>query len=256
MASRQFYINSLQNFGFSEHPRKLPKVLTRVITESAVPIGKTARSQYVDFHTSCESPHKKYDLLKFGNLAFWVVQFWSKSDQTWARPHTARTFYANFVHMKWKTLYSRNTRCNSLVNRFSVFFFYTRTKLPPSNTGFSMSWRLEIGPTLGPGTFKVKFRKQNQNGFWNISSRAASFSQIGWHDFQHVEHFLRQWLLTAWEENTASNLQRICRCPVLAPFVLESRNGLTGPSGFWPVCKPLVAVEKRWVFRQDVMVAA
>ena len=47
-----------QNFGFSEHPRKLPKGLRRVITESAVPIGKTARSQYVDFHTSCESPHK------------------------------------------------------------------------------------------------------------------------------------------------------------------------------------------------------
>ena len=51
-------INSLQNFGFSEHPRKLPKALTRVITEIDVPIGKTARSQYVDFHTSCESPHK------------------------------------------------------------------------------------------------------------------------------------------------------------------------------------------------------
>ena len=55
----QLNINSLQNFGFSEHPRKLPKALTRVITEIDVPIGKTARSQYVDFHTSCESPHKK-----------------------------------------------------------------------------------------------------------------------------------------------------------------------------------------------------
>ena len=54
----QLNINSLQNFGFSEHPRKLPKALTRVITEIDVPIGKTARSQYVDFHTSCESPHK------------------------------------------------------------------------------------------------------------------------------------------------------------------------------------------------------
>ena len=58
LTSRQFYIYSwLQNFGFSEHPRKLPKGLRRVITESAVPIGKAARSQYVDFHTSCESPH-------------------------------------------------------------------------------------------------------------------------------------------------------------------------------------------------------
>ena len=54
----QLNINSLQNFGFSEHPRKLPKALTRVITEIDVPIGKTARSQYVDFHTSCESPDK------------------------------------------------------------------------------------------------------------------------------------------------------------------------------------------------------
>ena len=54
----QLNINSLQNFGFSEHPRKLPKALTRVITEIDVPIGKTVRSQYVDFHTSCESPHK------------------------------------------------------------------------------------------------------------------------------------------------------------------------------------------------------
>ena len=54
----QLNINSLQNFGFSEHARKLPKALTRVITEIDVPIGKTARSQYVDFHTSCESPHK------------------------------------------------------------------------------------------------------------------------------------------------------------------------------------------------------
>ena len=36
----QFYINSLQNFGFSEHPRKLPKALTQVITEIDVPIGK------------------------------------------------------------------------------------------------------------------------------------------------------------------------------------------------------------------------
>ena len=54
----QLNINSLQNFGFSEHPRKLPKAPTRVITEIDVPIGKTARSQYVDFHTSCESPHK------------------------------------------------------------------------------------------------------------------------------------------------------------------------------------------------------
>ena len=59
MTCRQFYIDSwLQNFGFSEHPRKLPRGLRRVITESAVPIGKTARSQYVDFHTLCESPHK------------------------------------------------------------------------------------------------------------------------------------------------------------------------------------------------------
>ena len=67
VTSRQFYIDSwLQNFGFSEHPRKLPKGLIRVITESAVPIGKTARSQYVDFHTSCESPHKnQQDFLKF-----------------------------------------------------------------------------------------------------------------------------------------------------------------------------------------------
>ena len=55
----QLNINSLQNFGFSEHPRKLPKALTRVITEIDVPIGKTARSQYVDFHTSCESPHNE-----------------------------------------------------------------------------------------------------------------------------------------------------------------------------------------------------
>ena len=54
----QLNINSLQNLGFSEHPRKLPKALTRVITEIDVPIGKTARSQYVDFHTSCGSPHK------------------------------------------------------------------------------------------------------------------------------------------------------------------------------------------------------
>ena len=62
----QLNINSLQNFGFSEHPRKLPKALTRVITEIDVPIGKTARSQYVDFHTSCESPHKnQQNFLKF-----------------------------------------------------------------------------------------------------------------------------------------------------------------------------------------------
>ena len=69
----QLNINSLQNFGFSEHPRKLPKALTRVITEIDVPIGKTARSQYVDFHTSCESQHKngtskKNCSLKFLNL--------------------------------------------------------------------------------------------------------------------------------------------------------------------------------------------
>ena len=61
MASPQFYItDSLQNFGFSEHPRTRPKALTRVITENDVPIGKTSRSQYVDFHTSCESPHNKF----------------------------------------------------------------------------------------------------------------------------------------------------------------------------------------------------
>ena len=60
VASRGQFISRVhvQHFGFSEHPRKLPKALTRVITEIDVPIGKTARSQYVDFHTSCESPHK------------------------------------------------------------------------------------------------------------------------------------------------------------------------------------------------------
>ena len=54
----QLNINSLQNFGFSEHPRKLPKALTRVITEIDVPIGKNCTIAICGFHTSCESPHK------------------------------------------------------------------------------------------------------------------------------------------------------------------------------------------------------
>ena len=73
----QLNINSLQNFGFSEHPRKLPKALTRVITEIDVPIGKTARSQYVDFHTSCESPHKNHNNkvnFPFGHIEIFNAQ--------------------------------------------------------------------------------------------------------------------------------------------------------------------------------------
>ena len=75
VASRGQFISRVhvQHFGFSEHPRKLPKALTRVITEIDVPIGKTARSQYVDFHTSCESPHKKRKPEETFSLIFFHV---------------------------------------------------------------------------------------------------------------------------------------------------------------------------------------
>jgi len=46
-----------------------------------------------------------------------------------------------------------------------------------------VNWRPQMGP---PETFQPKVRKQNQIGFWNISSRltsAASFNKIGWPQF-------------------------------------------------------------------------
>ena len=78
----QLNVNSLQNFGFSEHPRKLPKALTRVITEIDVPIGKTARSQYVDFHTSCESPHKNESISLLNTLFLEIVILRQMNDST------------------------------------------------------------------------------------------------------------------------------------------------------------------------------
>ena len=87
-----------------------------------------------------------------------------------------------------------------------------------------MNWIPEMGP---PETFQPKVREQSEIGFWNISSRltsAASFIEIGWPDFQPLEHFLRQWHLKGLF-NKLSSILTEKKADILSFLLKDMRTG-------------------------------